>query len=365
MDHQDLIDKIYEAAFIPELWPDVIQALGAVSHSASGAMLVFDGTMPIGFKATQLLFDTIHNFCTTSAWRESRRIQHFYTNPLSGFALGSEYFPPEIVEEDERLLKLKKLGFHDYAGTIIPMPTGEIVVFALHRKIDDDAFSKRELDGLNEFYGHLARSSLMSARLRLQQAHATAAAMAAFGLPAAVLTNSGRVLSTNLLLENMPDVFVPLAHGRMCIGDTETNKLLQEVINAQQAGAEPSVRSVPLMSRNNIEPMVVHALPLRRSAHDVFSGGDILIVASPVTASSMVPSPTILMGLFDLTPAETKVSMALASGKSLKEAALENHVTVKTARSYLERIFAKTGTRQQSQLVALLKSTAAPGNRTG
>ncbi|RVA43981.1 helix-turn-helix transcriptional regulator, partial [Mesorhizobium sp. M7A.F.Ca.CA.004.09.1.2] len=40
----------------------------------------------------------------------------------------------------------------------------------------------------------------------------------------------------------------------------------------------------------------------------------------------------------------------------LKEAAASSNVTVKTSRTYLERIFAKTGTRQQSQLVALLKS---------
>ncbi|TIW77403.1 MAG: helix-turn-helix transcriptional regulator, partial [Mesorhizobium sp.] len=72
---------------------------------------------------------------------------------------------------------------------------------------------------------------------------------------------------------------------------------------------------------------------------------------------SMVPSPTLLAGLFDLTPAEARLASALSQGRTLTEAAASANITVKTGRTYLERIFAKTGTRQQSQLVALLKGT--------
>ncbi|UDL87941.1 helix-turn-helix transcriptional regulator [Mesorhizobium sp. PAMC28654] len=61
--------------------------------------------------------------------------------------------------------------------------------------------------------------------------------------------------------------------------------------------------------------------------------------------------------LFELTPAEATLAAALAAGYSLKDAAASSGITVKTSRTYLERIFAKTRTRQQSQLVALLKST--------
>jgi DNA-binding NarL/FixJ family response regulator len=75
-----------------------------------------------------------------------------------------------------------------------------------------------------------------------------------------------------------------------------------------------------------------------------------------MSASAMVPSPTILTGLFDLTPAEAKLATALTVGRSLKSAAADSGVTFKTARTYLDRIFRKTGTNQQSQLVALLKS---------
>jgi len=64
-----------------------------------------------------------------------------------------------------------------------------------------------------------------------------------------------------------------------------------------------------------------------------------------------------IRALFELTPAEAALAAALAAGYSLKDAAASSSITVKTSRTYLERIFAKTRTRQQSQLVALLKTT--------
>ena len=69
-----------------------------------------------------------------------------------------------------------------------------------------------------------------------------------------------------------------------------------------------------------------------------------------------MPSPTILAGLFDLTPAEARLADALAQGQPLKDAASGANITFKSGRTYLDRIFAKTGTHQQSELVALLKS---------
>lgn len=60
--------------------------------------------------------------------------------------------------------------------------------------------------------------------------------------------------------------------------------------------------------------------------------------------------------LFDLSPKEAGIAASLASGRTLKQAADDNRIQISTARSYLENIFHKTGARQQSRLVALLKS---------
>lgn len=56
---------------------------------------------------------------------------------------------------------------------------------------------------------------------------------------------------------------------------------------------------------------------------------------------------------FGLTLAERRLALLLLSGKSLQAAADEANLTISTARSYLKRIFAKTGINRQSQLVTL------------
>jgi DNA-binding CsgD family transcriptional regulator len=72
--------------------------------------------------------------------------------------------------------------------------------------------------------------------------------------------------------------------------------------------------------------------------------------------ATSTPDLHLLRGLFDLSPAEAKLAAAIASGLSLKQAADDAKLRMSTARSYIESVLRKTGTHQQSQLVALLKS---------
>lgn len=64
--------------------------------------------------------------------------------------------------------------------------------------------------------------------------------------------------------------------------------------------------------------------------------------------------------LFNLTESEARFASALASGLSLTQAAEAQGVRISTARTHLARIFQKTDTRQQSQLVSLLRGAVLP-----
>ena len=81
-----------------------------------------------------------------------------------------------------------------------------------------------------------------------------------------------------------------------------------------------------------------------------------MVILTVIGMSVNTPDMPLLRALFDLSPAEAKLAAALASGMTLKEAAAGARIQINTARSYLDSIFRKTGTHQQSQLVALLKS---------
>lgn len=361
-----LIDRIYEAAFVPEFWPSVLDDMAAMSGSVSGAVLIFSGLdNPPIYRTTDYTRASLHEFTTTDRWRQSRRAEALFKNMISGeysqFHYLNDYMTAEQVAEDSVTRSLRELGLDAQATTLIPMLSGEMVSFTFERRDGEGRHSAEALAMLDKTRPHLARSGLMAARLRLERAEATVSALQAIGLPAAVLQKSGKVLATNTLFDGAGSLFLPLAFGRVALTDIAAELLFKDAVEASIHHDQPLVRSIPVAARENAQACVVHVLPLCRSAHDIFSSGDLLIAVTAVGANIPAPQAAILMGLFDFSPAEVKLAIALVSGASINDAALQNNVTVKTARTYLERIFAKTGTHRQSELVALLKSASPLG----
>jgi DNA-binding CsgD family transcriptional regulator len=246
------------------------------------------------------------------------------------------------------------------------MPSGEIVGFTFERWIEDGRHDQDSVAFLDELRPHLARAGLLAARLGLERAQTAVKTLEAIGLPAAVLTRSGQVLAANGLLEKSSDFFRPAAHGQLLIADVSADKLFRER-SSETGSSHGLVQSIALAATDNRPAAILHVLPLRGDAHDIFSGAATMIILTAIGMSVNTPDMPLLRALFDLSPAEAKLAAALSSGRTLKQAAEDGQIRISTARSYLEGIFRKTGVRQQSQLVALLKSTQSliPGSRTG
>ncbi|MEP3278285.1 MAG: helix-turn-helix transcriptional regulator [Stappiaceae bacterium] len=61
-----------------------------------------------------------------------------------------------------------------------------------------------------------------------------------------------------------------------------------------------------------------------------------------------------LSSLYQLTPAEIVLATSLQAGQSLQQISTERNVSIHTVRNQLSSVFEKTGTRRQSELIALL-----------
>lgn len=101
-------------------------------------------------------------------------------------------------------------------------------------------------------------------------------------------------------------------------------------------------------------PLVLHAIPL---ANGVLSGPHTLLVMVDLGHR---PQPTlnVLDRLFDLTPAEGRLAIAIGAGKTLSEISDESGLSHATLRTQLSSVLAKTQTRRQPELVALLARVA-------
>jgi DNA-binding CsgD family transcriptional regulator len=74
-----------------------------------------------------------------------------------------------------------------------------------------------------------------------------------------------------------------------------------------------------------------------------------------------VPAPEELVDLYGLTLAESHLTVRVASGYSLYEAASQLDITSETARTVIKRVFCKTDTHSQAQLVKLALSSGGKG----
>jgi DNA-binding CsgD family transcriptional regulator len=117
---------------------------------------------------------------------------------------------------------------------------------------------------------------------------------------------------------------------------------------------------IPITSADRT-PHLMHVLPLQ---HGSLRLG---LIPSAVAAIFITPAQSqaqhvndALAGLFDFTPAEARVFAQIAAGKSKADAAKTLSIQEATVKTHLERIFAKTSTKRQAELVALNASLAFP-----
>lgn len=110
-------------------------------------------------------------------------------------------------------------------------------------------------------------------------------------------------------------------------------------------------RVVILGSEGTGQPLVVLVLPFHEESQTE-RGRALVLVRSGKGMSEILTNS--LRQLFRLSPAEASITVALGTGMDLNELAQQRGVKLNTLRSQVASIMAKTGTRRQAQLVALV-----------
>ncbi len=115
--------------------------------------------------------------------------------------------------------------------------------------------------------------------------------------------------------------------------------------------ANRSGRVVVLGREGVPQPLVALVLPFHAEHEDGRSRALVLLRNGKGMGDILINS---LRRLFRLSPAESSIAVALGTGVDLTELALQRGVKLNTLRSQVASIMAKTGTRRQAQLVALV-----------
>lgn len=351
-----LIEKIYEAAFDPTQWRAVLDEVCRQSGTASGSLMVYQGRSLLTAIGTELNRRALDEFIETKGWEQSERQPDIW--PPSMPDGGYFYFPqdlmtPEQVARDSSQGLLERFGLDWQIVTSMPLPTGETLAFTFESRREDPRPGSATSAFLNEVRPHLARAGLLASRLGLERARAALAALTALDLPAALLDDDGQLLEANARLT--PALVDTRAGGRIVLGDPTADAMLAAVLSGATR-----VRSIALPPHGERPARVAHVIPLAPAIRDPLSRAVALLVLNvAVPARSGVTDLSLLRALFDLSAAESRLAAALATGLDLAHAAQQCGIATSTARSYLEKVFQKTGCHRQSELVLLLAGLIA------
>lgn len=365
----DLVDRIYEAGAIPELWPSVLDELGRVG-GVSGTLLFAVRGEAAHWTASPGIYDMSKGYFEGGYPGRDDRTVRLLAHDHPGFLTDLDVFTREEWEADPiRREYLVPLGFGWGVATGIKVPTGDLLIFHGERRTEDGPVEREAVARLDLLRPHLARAALMSARIAFERTQGAVAALEMVGIPAAVLGPRGAAIATNGLLEALSPGVVLSRPLRLGLANPSADQMLVTALEAAASGINDGpVRSIPIPAEEGQGAMVAHIHPIRASAREVFTGAIAVLLMTPVVLREL-PAPDVIQGLFDLTPAEARIARALGGGMTISQIATTTGASAATVRNQVQAVFGKTGMHRQADLVGLLQglspvvSEASPPSR--
>lgn len=371
-----LTELAYEAPDHPEGWLRFLVTLGEVLGAVMPGVFLQElatdrpllvqtsGGDPAWIKAYEEHFSKLD--------LRRRRIR---TLPAATTFLGSALLPDATLEASEFYRDfLRPQGFFHLAGGVALRTADEMAVVRVVRPRGARPFDADDLVLLDAILPHVGRALTVQRRLATAEARRDDQRFALDNLPGGVLLLDAkrRLLAANAHGEALLAARdgIVLERGAIRTLDPTDNRRLGALIAgaaAPTAAAAPGrPHALPIRRRSGERSLVLLVAPLRGPLLRGAAPHATVVVFVNDLAASPTGDPVALEEHLDLSPAEARLTLALARGATVTEAAKELGVTEHTARTQLKRALARTGTRRQAELVRLaLTSPSLLGPRRG
>src|SRR5258708_23766337 len=259
-------------------------------------------------------------------------------------------------------------GFVDAADAVLEKSVASCAYLSVIRNqtqgMVDDAMRRR----MAMIVPHVRRAVLISKVIDLTQAEAATFADVTDGVGAAMflVDASARIVHANAagdaLLQERD--FLRAVGGRLVAVEASTDQSLREIFAAAASGDNALGRkgiAVPLVALDG-ERYVGHLLPLtagkRRDAGVKYEAVAALFVQK--AALEMPSVPEVIAKTYKLTPTELRVLLAIVPVGGVPEVAATLGIGETTVKTHLGRLFDKTGSGRQADLVKLAAGFSGP-----
>ncbi len=366
----DLIGRVYDAALDETLWSGLAVDLAQGFNSSSIAVRIRNsrnGDAP--------LLACTANMVLPAAVAAEYRVHHWrhdiWANRAAELGLSKVFTSKNLISDDA----LERTGFYQdwlrkfevfyIVGSVFRTGPEETCSVGFHRPRARGAYEDIDRRSVIKFLPHLQRALQIRRQMGTPTLHHLAAseALERTGIGTFVVGREGQVLHANGLgveLLRKADA-IRLIGGRLATtARSTTDRLISVIARAVDtaAGRDSTVGGAVAVAREGHLPLTILVAPFRPAQNGLgwTAPAAILFVRDPEQSG---PAAATLVELFDLTPTEAGIAVALANGRSVDNIARTNRISLNTARTHLKNILAKTHTSRQAQLVALLLQSVA------
>ena len=363
----EIIGRIYEAAEDPVAWSSVLRMLGGSFGSTVNVFTMNDTRSPLSRVAVSDGGDP--------KWEQEYNDYYYSTNivfkrmaPI--LTTGRVLCSDDVLSESELLGSeyyqdfLRRGDVFHLLGSVIMATSNSNAVLTLARSRKLGPWSADDKDAIALLTPHLQRAVRLCGKFaRVQQERADLLNRLSMGI--AVLDDAGKIEFCNRAAEAIfitKDGLYCHSNRILAVDVRQAARLGKMISSATLTACGKSTAgggSLSISRSSNGSPLSVFVAPMMPTASSSLSASPRVAVFITDHEANRQSNCERLTALFDLTPAESRMASQLLQGDSVAEAALALGITDQTARVHLKRIFCKTYTSRQSELMMLLLSSPA------
>lgn len=351
-----VIERIQSAALDPAQWSGVVADLAGLCGAHTGIIYEFDRV-----RAAPTVLGTLQIDPSRAQLYE----QHYYAvDPWNRHAMSSQVGRVTLTHEFMRDADFQRSEFYqDYLrhsdifyalGTTVERTADRAAVFGVQRGQRQGPFSKEAADMVELIAPHLRQACLTRRTLQ------TAAQMCAtltetlhlIASAVLVVDGGGRLQFANRAAEVLLKAGDGLRLDQRTVTPSSRDQakpfadLLANLVRGSD-GAPASPHDIAIQRPRSDRPLLLRFTVLPRG--DGGGGPRIAIFAD--LAGGVTQGIERLQQALRLTRAEARLLAGLVAGESLAALSDRHRISVNTLRVHLRRLFQKTGTHRQAELV--------------
>ena len=345
------VDEFLAAALLSEGWEAALQQLAEAAEAGGVTMMRLRNGRPLAVLSSTSWVEADAQMIAGDAPPSPRR---YFPNHVfgQGFVGDLDVWPEDALQRDPYFQEfLRPRGVFYHAKARLVDDSDERISISLKRLSRFGPYEPTDIAALDSVLPRLQVAVLVARRVLDSEASGLARIFRDRGDPVFELDAWARVLRT--FGDDDAEQLGLVVRGRRI---HSTDRRAQAALNQAVAAAvrEPQQPAIVTITNRCGERRFLHVVPVTGRARDVFLATAAFAVLIEPGRNRVGPLVDVIRQALGLTEREAQIAALLAEGSSLPTIAERLRLGLGTVRNHLKSIFAKTETRRQGELVALL-----------